>query len=218
MQWAIETSKTKTLNTIDSWKRRNTYERFINIFTGDLAKNIFKEFILENIPTIKNKIIEYDQIRTDGFKDKDKFDLQIRNCVMEVKSSGEKYTRSLHTIYNKRRIIINIGNIHEHDTCVVAQVFYIPNNLKFFTEQEKISNCNNFDSFVNQFINNFTEQNVIAIISGWVDYKMQIEAKEKVFEIGNKAIDTERRKYANLLISESKSPDELLDFLKKEGI
>ena len=68
LEWAKKTAYSKTCNTIDTWQKRSDCKRFTNLFLGDLAKNIFKKFILEIRPQFVENIVEYDLIRNDDFR------------------------------------------------------------------------------------------------------------------------------------------------------
>jgi 5-methylthioribose kinase len=46
VEWALRTAYLKTNNTIDTWQNRSQCKRFTNLFLGDLAKNLFKTFII----------------------------------------------------------------------------------------------------------------------------------------------------------------------------
>lgn len=91
VEWALRTAYLKTNNTIDTWQNRSQCKRFTNLFLGDLAKNLFKTFIINQRPQYENFIVEYDLIRSDEFRNRDEFDLKIvnngRECNIEVKSS-----------------------------------------------------------------------------------------------------------------------------------
>jgi len=208
VQWAHQTAYKKTDYTANTWQARTACKKFTNLFLGDLAKNIFKKFVLLNRPDIENFLIEYDRIRTDEFRNSDQFDLKLvchsKECVIEVKSSGEKQTKDLSTIYNNRRIIINFGNAHEHFDCVYAQIMFVPEHLTFF--QNKNFACPSLTDFSDQYVRNFLSQNIKAYLVGYADEPMQKAAVQNVITINNKNAGAEPRMYADLLIKYSKSP------------
>jgi hypothetical protein len=98
IEWAFKTAKAKIKNTVDSYKVRNPLQRFSNIFLGDLAKNLVKEFFINEIKDIKKIMKEYDLERKDNFIYPDKYDLKFENGItnfnIEIKSSGEKYSKN----------------------------------------------------------------------------------------------------------------------------
>lgn len=219
VEWAKHTAYFKTKNTFDSWQKRTICKRFTNIFLGDLAKNIFKTYIMLLRPYyFKNNIIEYDLVRTDWFKNPDKFDLKIVNnnkeCTIEVKSSGEKYSNDINKLLD-RRIIINFGNEHQHFECMVVQILFVPKNLNFFKNEDHFECKNSSDQYFNNFVNNyilqFYQQNIQAYIVGCADKQMQEEAVNEIIKIQNKNANTQQRGYADLQISRSYS---LVYFLK----
>ena len=134
--WARETAYKKAMHTKDTWQRRGACKRFTNLFHGDLAKNIFRRFIVFNRPDVAESLSEYDRVRDDGFRNNDVYDLMLickgRQCSIEVKSSCEKYTNSIDEIYANRRLIINVDSVHSHRSCAYVQVMYVPANLNYF--------------------------------------------------------------------------------------
>jgi len=213
VQWAKITAYNKTNNTVDTWQKRTSCKKFTNLFLGDLAKNLLKTFIILNRPVYINSIIEYDIIRNDNFVNSDEYDLKIVNrdksCNIEVKSSGDKSAQNINDLLS-RRIIINVGNQHEHFECVAIQVMFIPNNLNFFTNGE--FNCPDFDKFTVEYINSFYRENVNAYIVGYADEDMQKKAVKDLFDVQNQNADAKKRSYADLQIINSKSAN---DFLNK---
>lgn len=216
-EWAFYTAKRKTLYTIDTWQLRTYYKRFTNIFLGDLAKNLFKSFIINQRPEYEKNIIEYDRIRTDDFKSNDRFDLKILNndkeFNIEVKSSAEKISRNVADLL-KRRIIINFGNQHQHFEWAVVQVMFVPKNLNFF-KNENFS-YENFEKFIKQYRKEFEENQVTAYIVGYADEEMQRKAVQKsLFSVKNSSASANERKYADLKIDEANSLNKFIDELDK---
>jgi hypothetical protein len=124
LNWALETAFKKNHYTFDTWKKRSYNQRFMNVFIGDLAKNVVKRNIKHSVNSISPYLMEYDKERNDDFKKNDEYDLKIQfqgknskekfNYSIEVKSSFEKYeNQNLNNIKNKRNIIINKNNSHE---------------------------------------------------------------------------------------------------------
>ena len=66
-------------------------------------------------------------------------------------------------------------------------------------------------------MNKFISMNVKAYITGYANKHMQEVEINKVntFNVTNKDAKAKKRKYANLLIKNSKTPDELLQNTKK---
>ncbi len=221
VQWAKHTAYFKTKNTHDSWQKRTICKKFTNLFLGDLAKNLFKTYLMILRPYyFKDNIVEYDLIRTDTFKNPDKFDLKIvkgnKECTIEVKSSGEKYSSNPNNLLN-RRIIINFGNEHQHFECMAVQILFVPTNLDFFQNEDypdcKNSNNEYFDKFVNNYINQFHQQNIQAYIVGCADKEMQEKAVSELIKIQNQNANAEQRSYADLQVSNSYSLDNFLNSL-----
>lgn len=202
VKWANETATNKVLNTVDTWQRRSKVQRYTDIMLGDLAKNIVKKYLLFLNPELEAKLIEYDRIRTDKFKNRDLFDLKIGNRVIEVKSSAEKYTKNLTQILNGRRIIINVGNVHEHDTDFIIQVFFVPNDLTFFKGIENINPNQDLEIFSKKFCDDLIK-NTKPYICGWADKDMQLKAKQELFSVENNSTDATKRNYANVLLINS---------------
>lgn len=215
LEWAHETAYQKANNTADTWQKRNECKRFTNLFLGDLAKNIFKKFILLHKPCVASSLIEYDLIRTDEFKNNDIFDLKLihdnKECTIEVKSSGEKKLKNVSDIFNSRRIIINVGNSHEHFDCVYAQVMFVPEDLSFFTNSN--FQCTSLADFSKQYKQEFLNQNIKAYIVGYADEQMQKEAVQKLFNVTDQNAGANTRDYADLLIKDSISPHLFLNML-----
>lgn len=207
-QWALETAYKKANHTANTWQSRTACKKFTNVFLGDLAKNIFKKFVLLHNPDTANSLVEYDRIRTDEFRNPDQFDLKLtcrnQECTIEVKSSGEKQTQNLLTIYNNRRIIINFGNEHEHYDCVYAQIMFVPEHLTFF--QNGDFSCTSLADFANQYVQNFLTQNIKAYIVGYANEPMQRAAVQNVITMNNQDANADPRDYADLFIRDSKSP------------
>lgn len=217
VQWARETAYRKTNHTANTWQPRTACKKFTNIFLGDLAKNIFKKFVISNNPDTENFLIEYDRIRTDDFQNNDQFDLKLicnnKECTIEVKSSGEKSINKPIEIYNKRRIIINFGNSHEHYDCICAQIMFVPEDLAFFKNEDVT--CTSLADFADQYVQNFLKQNIKAYIVGYATESMQKEAVQKVITINNQNADATQRDYADFLIKDSKSPNLFLQAIPK---
>lgn len=216
LNWAKETAYAKTEHTVDTWQERGKCKRFTNLFLGDLAKNLFKLWMIKMRPMIESYLIEYDQIRTDNFYNSDEFDLKLecnqRVCSIEVKSSGEKYTKDTNALYNNRRIIINIESPHSHLDCVYTQILFVPSHLEFF--ENKNIDCDEYDNFVDRYFALFKEQNIKAYIVGYANKNMQaIALGRDTFCVENTKANAKSRTYANLLVKDAKSPDEFIKVL-----
>ena len=226
IEWAEVTAMQKYKSIIDTWQKRTDAKRFTNIFLGDLAKNIVKSFILENRPQYEKFVFEYDkdvaEYNTDEpkkFKQNEEYDLKISNnnekeWKIEVKSSAEKISNDPSSFLNKRRIIINKKNCHEHFEDFLIQVFFVPENLDFF-KNENINEVDNIVSFAKVYVNAFKKQNIKAYIAGLADKEMQKKCQEE-FSVTNKYADANTREYANLLIKDTYSPEKLLEFMDNE--
>lgn len=216
IDWAFKTAKIKTENTVNSYKQRTSLEKFSNIFLGDLAKNLVKTFLTSEVKESEKYLVEYDLIRKDNFKYHDKYDLKFKDenqsFNIEVKSSGEKYSKNVDNLFN-RRIIINKGNMHEKIEPIVFQVIFVPKDLNFFKDEtlEKYKDFN-FETAIEFYKEEFVSQDIKPYIVGYANEKMQIEALEKQFDVKNHS-------YGDLKISESKAPERFItamsNYLKK---
>jgi len=89
---AVERARLKQ-KWLDTWKKRSEEERFQNFLDGQLGEEGFRKFLeKEGI-----KYEYYDDIRTDDFKEKDKFDFKVfdangKEIEVNVKSSKLKKT------------------------------------------------------------------------------------------------------------------------------
>lgn len=226
---AKQTALLKCGNTFDSWQKRTDFERFINIFYGDLAKNLIKNLIQHNLKNMNvniNNIIEYDEVRNDNFKYPDKYDLILcakkdenkqTKIEIEVKSSLEKYITKEVDIknLNNRRIIFNLENEHENITDVIMQIF-------FFCEDNKLENLNNeFKNKslneVDEYFNKLKELKVFAYFMGYINKKMQIDLKksQKEFIVSQGETKNFERKYGDFLVKNAKKPEEFINNLNK---
>lgn len=216
IEWAFKTAKIKTENTINSYKQRTPLEKFANIFLGDLAKNLVKTFLTNEAKESGKYLVEYDLIRKDNFKYHDKYDLKFKDenqsFNIEVKASGEKYSKNVDNLFN-RRIIINKNNVHEKVEPIVFQVIFVPNDLNFFKDEtlEKYKDFD-FETAIKFYKEEFISQDIKPYIVGYANEKMQIEALEKQFDVKNHS-------YGDLKISESKAPEKFVvamsNYLKK---
>lgn len=206
LEWALTTAYEKTNNTVDTWLKRDKIKRFQDIFWGDLAKNLLKKYLISQFPKLEHNIIEYDKIRADDFKNSDKFDLMIywndKRYNIEVKSSCEKYTKKLEDILNKRRMMINLNNSHEHFEWNLVQFYFVPENLNFFKQQFKEKDFEDFEDFYSFFKEELSEQlskqKIEVYICGYATKQMQIDAAQR------DTFGLENREYANFYIKDSR--------------
>lgn len=221
--WAEETAKAKVEHTMDSWQTRNSkFAKFVDIYYGDLAKNVVRKFIENNIEGIE--IVEYDKIRNDDFKNHDLFDLKINNKKVEIKSSLEKKLSQPKDLFYSRRIIINLNNMHQTISDFVIQVFYVPDDINHYIEIEKMNNEANDQEFEKNCKNevSYSMNKTSIYIAGWVDKKTQVDAinksknKSNNFAVSNYSTNARFREYANVMISDSMKLDELINILKAE--
>lgn len=221
--WAAKTAFYKASYTADTWQKRpNKYAKFVDIFYGDFAKNIVRSFIESNAANLE--IVEYDLIRTDDFKNHDLFDLKVKGREIEVKSSLEKYTKSTNEIYDNRRIIVNVYGSHETLSDFVVQVFFVPNDLRRF---EVIENFNkqNPNMTDEQTKSKCREEMDYACgstsiyVCGWINKEMELNAIKEAksgssFGVKNYGSNARFRRYANVMIKDSKHMDELISVLQ----
>jgi len=199
IEWSYRTAIKKTKNTKDSWKKRSDVQRFLDIFLGDLAKNLIIFKLKENYPKIN--IIEYDRIRKDNYINPDLYDFKIENLEIEVKSSIEKYTKNIDIIKNTRNIIFNKNNEHEKESDFVFQIFFIHNDLKFLKSiiDGDFNNCN-LDDFIKKNMKEVLKLEVY--IAGFLN-KLEIEKEKEKFIVENKSNGDKKREYIKLSISNS---------------
>ena len=207
VEWAFQTAYLKTKNTIDSWQQRSLCKRFTNIFLGDLAKNLLKSFILFHKPNLMKFITEYDITRNDNFLQPDEYDLRIAKgntfYNIEIKSSGEKtyQNNDINSLFNNRRIIVNVNNTHQHFEDFLIQIMFVPMDLKFF--QNENFDCDDFELFCKKYLHSFYAQNMTAYIVGYADKTMQQKAADRLFNVKNKSAGAQQRYYADLKICDS---------------
>lgn len=214
--WATETATQKAMTTYNSWQNRSPIKRFANIFQGDLAKNVLRSFF-EGIGVSTE---EYDRIRTDDFKEHDKFDLKIHKnsnfIEIEVKSSFEKTFTEIHDIFQKRNMIINGRGPHCKVTDICYQVFFytVDTNRNFFKNEDAWSHTNKLEKdLCTRYVLEFIE-NVRMCICGFVDKKQQLKALEKPFCISDQSIGIRSHTYGTLPLIKTQSPEKISDVLK----
>lgn len=201
VDWAYMTAIRKLDNTNDSWKKRSKIQRFMDIFVGDLAKNLVVSELFKLYPKIN--IEEYDKIREDNFINSDLFDIKINGFEIEIKSSVEKYTKNINAIKNARNIIFNKNNIHEKLNDFIFQVFFIPNDLSFF---KKVSDGDYNELELNVFLKNNMNSflNIEIYIAGFVN-KNDVLNKNETFKIENMSNGDKKREYLEFKIKDIKN-------------
>lgn len=219
IEWAFKTAKIKTENTINSYKQRTPLEKFANIFLGDFAKNLVKTFLTNEVKESEKYLVEYDLIRKDNFKYHDKYDLKFKDenqsFNIEVKASGEKYSKNVDNLFN-RRIIINKNNVHEKIEPIIFQLIFVPKDLNFFKDEtlEKYKDFD-FETAIKFYKDEFISQDIKTYIVGYANEKMQTKALEKQFDVKNHS-------YGDLKISEAKAPKRFIaamaNYLKKKQV
>ena len=206
---AKETALKKLRNTADTWQSRHPNAKIMDLLFGDYAKNIVKQYLYLMMPDVD--IIEYEQIRTDNFVNRDLFDLKIGNDEIEVKSSLEKYSRNLNTINTDRNIIINRHYSHISNAKYIFQVFYIPNNLSSFISMEAINltNSKEFSSeiFTNH-IQDFSLSKMDVFICGWI---RNVNTAQGSFGVRNSNTGANFRTYARMPIKDSHNPEDFIN-------
>lgn len=221
--WAYKTAFLKSNYTEDTWQKRpNKYSKFVDIYYGDFAKNIVKAFLLNKNSDLD--LIEFDLVRDDDFKNHDDYDLKLAGKEIEIKSSLEKYSKSTLTLLDNRRIIVNVGGSHETISDFVVQVFFVPNNLRRFEyiENQNRRNPNLSEEEVKKLCKEearYSVDETTIYLVGWIDKQQEINAIQEAkqykhgFGLKNYKSNAGYRKYANVLIKDSKHMDELVDVL-----
>ena len=220
--WALETAERKIEYTKDTWKKRSKNQRFVDIFVGDLAKNIIKTELLKANKKMENYLIEYDKIRKDDFKYSDKFDLSIKlksedfddifEYSLEIKSSVEKKVKDIDTVLKCRNVIVNKGGSHESYSDFVFQVFYIPNDLKWFKDfsDGEMDNLN-FNECKQQIREKFSKH--VSIYPVGFITSNEINNKNKTFSVDNVSKNDKERKYLSFPITEVNDMSSFRDVL-----
>lgn len=219
VNWAKTTALKKANHTADTWQGRSPHKRFENIFLGDLAKNIVKKYLLQEIAGIAPFLLEYDQIRTDDFRNRDMFDLMIKNeaasIELEIKSSGEKTLSDPSSLNSSRRLIINQPGPHYHLSDACIQVMFVPANMQFFKNEITASQLS-LDKYSETYIQEFSAASVSAHIMGFADLQMQKNALAKIFSVNNNGAGANRRSYADLMLSNTHQIDSLTQGIKSK--
>lgn len=214
--WAHETALKKCSYTQDSWQNRSPCKRFTNIFLGDLAKNLIMKFLRDELRLPDASLVEYDRIRTDGFKCNDMFDLAINSVGgrknIEVKSSGEKFSGNLDKLM-ERRIIVNMNNVHTHFEWLAVQVLFVPENLSFFKNED--FDCGNLPNFAQHYVQTFLAQNVLAYAMAYATREMQEQAAKETFMVSNPDAGANQRSYANIQIKNALPLRQLEAYVKR---
>ncbi len=219
INWAKSTALKKANHTADTWQGRSPHKRFENIFLGDLAKNIVKKYLLQEIAGVSPFLIEYDQIRTDDFINRDMFDLKIEkdatSIELEIKSSGEKTISDPSSLNSSRRLIVNQPGPHYHLSDACIQVMFVPANMQFFKNEITASQLS-LEKYSEGYIQDFAAASVIAYIMGFADLQMQKNALANLFSVNNSGAGANRRSYADLILSNTHQIDSLTQAIKKK--
>lgn len=205
--------KSKGNRTYDKFKERTSFERFMNLFPGDLAKNLFRKELNKRFGI---NLVDYDKIREDRFEKFDLFDLKIeiesQEIEIEVKSSIEKslLNSNKNKLIEYRRIIIyNERGIKD----IIVQVLFVPKDekcLKFAKDYGRINSgeepislkdfkelysINNESDFIDFFINCME-----ACITGFITKEIAQEIHESMpFQPDGE----EKREYLNIFIKDA---------------
>ena len=187
-------------------EKRSSFEKFINLFPGDLAKNIVRKNIKDMYGL---ELVDYDKIRTDNFENNDPWDLKWKDYEIEVKSSIEKYNSSINNILENRRIIV-FENKGIKD--IIIQVFFVYKD-DYGKKIARLMGDNKEQEFINEGIRNIDEfikifrQHFTAIIAGFI-------TKDEACSNKGHLTFTKRgecsRNYKNHFIMDSNSMDELV--------
>ena len=203
------TMKAKNKNTANTWQQRTPFQQFTDLFPGDLAKNVVADYlnVIQSIVTVN-----YDKVRTDGFKYNDQYDLLLGQDKIEVKSSLEKQLQNPKAIKNNRRIIIysELQGISAY----IFQVYYLTKNSSstFCNDLERLKEdelktkysisseadfARVFENEVNAYIMAYTDRAQAEI------YKRE----RRFFTFGAPRQGETKRQYLDLYLRDCYSPE-----------
>jgi hypothetical protein len=204
MAWAFETAMKKASFTANTWQGRGELKRFSNIFQGDLAKNAFLLAVELLKKPLFDRMVEYDRIRTDGFKNPDLYDLALEKdglFTIEVKSSAEKTLSLIEDVCESRRIIVNLNNCHEKYSDLLVQTFFIAKHGHFFVNDDLTKPLN--EQSAKAYVDAMKSSGVEIYIVGGATMAMQIEASNQTFVVANAMANARQRTYANIMIKDA---------------
>lgn len=192
---AYRVSRKKVKYTANTWKKRTDMQILSDHWVGDFAKQTVKLYLQsQNL-----SVIDYDDVRDDGFKRPDMFDLTYNGIEIEIKSSVEKYTTNLIDIINKRRIIDNKYSSHVNHSNIIVQVFFIPKKAiigkKF--EMEVGSLPFNDDSI--RKIATILQNQFDVYIMGWTT-RMALQQHKEIFKVSNRQLSANIRSYTDFTL------------------
>jgi hypothetical protein len=209
--------KAQYQRTPNTWQQRTNFEKFSDLFSGDLAQNIVDSYLTT---TFGLEIVNYDRIRTDGFAQLDRFDLMIGLAVIEVKSSIEKTLTNPNALSNRRRIVVyaDAGRIRDFH----FQVYYVAAN-------GDTTFCRDWEGRASDFRQKYhvqTEEGLARLfcdtirsahIAGFADRLLaeQYLREGRIYRYqGDRGRETQRA-YLDLLICNSYAPEEFATILKE---
>lgn len=217
---ARESANKKLLHTIDTWQKdRPCVKKWFDLFPGDFATRIVASFLL--IHGIQATI--YDDVREDGFKKSDLYDLKVGNIEIDVKSSLLKQRNvdsgNLNVVLDKIREMNIIAYPKKIKPVHIQVFFWLPDKPTFFDDIENQSGepCS-FDAYllqkdeIKKYENEFIEKGV-AVLAGWADKDLLVSASERT-EMGNSLANTNRRVYKRLKLKEAYAIEELPRYLR----
>ena len=206
---ANNTALKKLAHTVDTWQDRGAVDKYIDLFTGDLAVLCVESFLIKNgLP--RESVIIYDVYRVvkgvdPEFKYPGKWDIMVcSNIKLEVKSSIEKYSPNLSVIVKRRRIIAYPGREKEVD--IYVQVFYIPEPLDIGWRLEDPRELSLDDA--RELLTRLDK----AYLMGWAT-REDLEKRTVISIIGRTSRERSRD-YRNLRIEEARPMDDLIRYLK----
>jgi hypothetical protein len=217
IDFAYHTAYQKSINrnTANTWqKNRSGFRKFTDLFAGDLAKNLVRNWLKQQHITV----IDYDQIRTDNFNKPDEFDLKHHQIIIEVKSSIEKHSSEIENLLEKRRFIIYP---QKEFADIIVQVFYVFENEEgknFFSDMELLADDDLKEKHQiykrQDFVNAFIKHAPKALLMGFVTKAMAQENKKAIFKYGNNQLDGDlERDYINFLLKDGYPTEQLHQFL-----
>jgi hypothetical protein len=207
--------KAQHRRTVNTWQKRTSFEKFSDLFIGDLAKNVVGEHLTN---TFSLPIVNYDEVRTDGFTQPDRYDLQVDAVTIEVKSSIEKNLTNIDEVWQQRRIIVYADQkIHDF----IFQVYFLgeSGDLAFCRDVEKMRSEEFQRKYrvhtPEEFADLFCEKVVQAHIVGFADRSLaeQYVREKRFFRFKGKTGREIERDYLNLFIRDCYPPERFADMV-----
>lgn len=202
------TARMKATYTMDTWLRKRTpQERFVTLYEGDLAKVALKEFLgINSVP-----YEDYDEVRDDEFKYRDKWDIRVkRSYLVEIKSSVESRTSDVETVLSQRRYMVYPGK----EADINVQAYYVPRLSGFEVSFANfIKNMNEVRKLeLDEIAKRLTEELKIVFLMGWISREEL--SRKQTFVMDPTLIGERRRKHYDVKIREGEKMSSLPGYIQ----